>query len=104
LAGTELDVFTPLGQDNGAGDAESPGNIAFAFGPASRPGAKTGGRRAWSLAMVGRQLAEQYPESKQRPAPSSQKPLRVDVGDVRSTLFLAAGSRQPGVVDRRASM
>jgi predicted permease len=89
LAGTELDVFTPLGQDTGPAMQNRQAHRIRVWARL-RPDAKLAGARV-ELAMVGRRLAEQYPESN-KGRTFIAEPLRVDVGDVRSTLFLLLGA------------
>ena len=89
LAGTELDVFTPLGQDTGRA-MQNRGAHRMRVWARLRPGATLAGARA-ELAVVGRQLAERYPDSN-KGRTFIAEPLRVDVGDVRSTLWLLLAS------------
>jgi predicted permease len=89
LAGFDLDVFTPLGQDTGPATQNRRAHRIRVWARLL-PGAKLAGARM-ALAMVGRQLAEQYPESN-KGRTFIAEPLRVDVGDVRSTLFLLLGA------------
>ncbi len=78
LAGTELDVFTPLGQDTGRAMQNRQAHRMRVWARLL-PGATLAGARA-ELAVVnkGRTFIAE--------------PLRVDVGDVRSTLWLLLGS------------
>jgi putative ABC transport system permease protein len=55
-----------------------------------RPGAKLAEAQT-ELTLIGRHLAEQYPESNKERSFIAQ-PLRPDVGDVRSTLWLLLGA------------
>ncbi|MBZ5624551.1 MAG: ABC transporter permease [Acidobacteriia bacterium] len=88
--GEELDVFTPLGQNtmpNLQDRSRHPGITVVAR---LRPGA-TPVQAQTELSLIGRHLAEQYPESNKGRSFVAQ-PLRADVGDVRSTLWLLLGA------------
>jgi len=89
LAGTELDVFTPLGQDTAPAMQNRQAHRIRVWARL-RPGAKLAAARV-ELDVVGRRVDEQYPESN-KGRTFIAEPLRVDVGDVRSTLFLLLGA------------
>jgi predicted permease len=89
LDGTELDVFTPLGQDTGRA-MQNRGAHRLRVWARLRPGAKLAEARM-ELGVVGHRLAEQYPESN-KGRTFIAEPLRVNVGDVRSTLYLLLGA------------
>jgi len=87
--GDEADVFTLLGQDTSPRmqNREAHGVQVWAR---LRPGAKLAQPQA-ELTLIGRQLAEQYPKSN-KGRTFIAEPLRPDVGDVRSTLWLLLGA------------
>ena len=87
--GDEVDVFTLLGQDASPRmqNREAHGVQVWAR---LRPGATLAQAQA-ELALVGRHLAEQYPKSN-KGRTFIAEPLRPDVGDVRSTLWLLLGA------------
>jgi predicted permease len=89
FAGADLDVFTPLGQDARPAmqNRQAHGIRVWAR---LLPGAKLAGARV-ELAVVGRRLAQQYPDSN-KGRTFIAEPLRVNVGDVRSTLYLLLGA------------
>jgi predicted permease len=89
FAGFDLDVFTPLGQDT---SPAMQNRRAHRIGVWARlrSGAKLAGARM-ELAVVGRRLAEQYPDTN-KGRTFIAEPLRVNVGDVRSTLWLLLGA------------
>jgi predicted permease len=89
LDGTELHVFTPLGQDTGRA-MQNRGAHRLRVWARLRPGAKLAEARM-ELGVVGHRLAEQYPESN-KGRTFIAEPLRVNVGDVRSTLYLLLGA------------
>jgi predicted permease len=84
------DVFTPLGQDSSAAmqhRGQHPGiNVVARL----RPHVRIGEART-ELALIGRHLSEQYPESNKGRSFIAD-PLRPDVGDVGSTLWLLLGA------------
>jgi predicted permease len=89
LDGGEPAVYTPLGQDTqyymrrrGPHPVTTIARLA--------PGATLGQARA-ELELIGRGLAAQYPDTNQGRTFAAQ-PLRPDVGDVRSTLWLLLGA------------
>ncbi|HML17009.1 MAG TPA: ABC transporter permease [Bryobacteraceae bacterium] len=81
----EIDVFTPLGQDTSPlqTNREAHGTAAWAR---LLPGA-TVAQANRELAVIGRQLEAEFPKSNQGRTFIAE-PLRPDVGDVRSTLWL----------------
>src|SRR6266403_753758 len=89
LDGEEGDVFTLLGQDTAAylrnRRAHPVGVVARL-----RPGAKLSQASA-ELELIGQQLTAQYPDSNKGRSFVAM-PLRPDVGDVRSTLWLLLGA------------
>lgn len=89
LNGQELDVFTPLGQDTSP-QIQNREAHRLRVWARLRPGAKLAAAQA-ELAVAGRQLAEQYPKSN-KGRTFIAEPLRPDVGDVRSTLWLLLGA------------
>jgi predicted permease len=90
LGGEELDLFTPIGQNTAAVMANRDAHPGIQVLGRLRPGATLANARA-EMAITGRQLQEQYPKSnKGRSFPA--EPLRPDVGDVRSTLWLLLGA------------
>ena len=89
LDGEEGDVFTPLGQDTAAylrNRRVHPVGVVARL----RPGAKLSQASA-ELELIGRQLTAQYPDSNKGRG-FVPVPLRPDVGDVRSTLWLLLGA------------
>ena len=89
LEGDEGDVYTPIGQ-NTLGfmrnrDVHPVGAIARL-----RPGATLGQAQA-ELALIGRHLAAQYPDTNKGRS-FVVEPLRPDAGDVKSTLWLLLGA------------
>jgi predicted permease len=90
LSGQVADVFTPLGQVTEAvmqNREAHPGLNVFAR---LRPGATLAESQA-ELALIGRRLAAQYPKSNAGRGFVAE-PLRPDVGDLRSTLWLLLGA------------
>jgi predicted permease len=89
LADDPADIFTPLGQETGAfmQNREAHGVQVWAR---LRPGAMPAQAKA-ELELVGRQLEAQYPKSNHGRT-FVAGPLRPDVGDVRSTLWLLLGA------------
>ena len=89
LSGDEVDVFTLLGQDTSPRmqNREAHGLRVWAR---LRPGAALAEAQA-ELAVVGRQLAEQYPKSN-KGRTFIVEPLRPEIGDVQSTLWLLLGA------------
>ncbi len=89
LGGDEADVYTPIGQDT-ARYMLNRGPHPVSVLARLRPGATLVQART-ELAMLGRRLAEQYPDTNKGRGFDVQ-PLRPDVGDVRSTLWLLLGA------------
>jgi predicted permease len=89
LSGDEVDVFTLLGQDTSPRmqNREAHGLRVWAR---LRPGATLVEAQS-ELTVIGRHLAEQYPKSNKGRAFLAE-PLRPDVGDVQSTLWLLLGA------------
>jgi predicted permease len=90
LNGDEADVFTPLGQDPSPSMQNRDRHPGIQVLARLRPGAKLAEAQT-ELTLIGRHLAEQYPESNKERSFIAQ-PLRPDVGDVRSTLWLLLGA------------
>jgi predicted permease len=84
------DVFTPLGQNTEAYMRNRNWRSRIRVWARLRPGATLVEART-ELALIGRQLAEQYPESNAGRSFVAE-PLRPNVGDVRSTLWLLMGA------------
>jgi predicted permease len=89
LDSDEPGVFTPLGQDTSPSMQNREAHRLPVLARL-RPGATVAEARA-DLALTGRQLAEQYPESNAGRSFVAE-PLRPDVGDARSTLWLLMGA------------
>ncbi len=89
LGGDEVDVFTPLGQDTSPRMQNRQAHGIRAWGRL-RPGATLAEART-ELAVIGRRLAEQYPKSN-KGRTFIAEPLRPNVGDVQSTLWLLLGA------------
>jgi predicted permease len=82
-------VYTPIGQ-NPAPYLQRRGPHPITAIARLRPGA-TFIQAQEELALIGRHLAQQYPETN-KDRGFAAKPLRPDVGDVRSTLWLLLGA------------
>ena len=89
LYGNEADVYTPIGQ-NTLGYMRNRGPHPVGTIARLRPGAALGQAQA-ELALIGRHLAVQYPDTNKGRGFVAQK-LRWDVGSVRSTLWLLLGA------------
>jgi len=90
LAGEEVDLFTPIGQNTSAAMSDRDAHSGIQVWGRLRPGAALASAQT-ELAVTARQLQEQYPKSnKGRSFPVES--LRPDVGDVRSTLWLLLGA------------
>jgi predicted permease len=87
--GEEADVYTPMGQ-NTASYMQRRGPHPVTTIARLRPGATLLQAQA-DLAVIGRHLAEQYPDTNKDRGFVAQ-PLRPHVGDVRSTLWLLLGA------------
>lgn len=90
LGGDEVDIFTPLGQNTERvmHDREAHPGIHVV---ARLHSAVTLVQAETELNLIGRGLAEQYPKSNKGRTFLAQ-PLRPDVGDIRSTLWLLLGA------------
>lgn len=84
------DVFTPLGQDPSPSMQNRDRHPGIQVLARLRPGVKLAQAQA-DLAVIGRQLAQQYPATNKERTFIAQ-PLLPDVGDVRSTLWLLLGA------------
>ena len=92
LDGEEADVFTPLGQNTSPGHAESRARIpAFGVLARLRPGATLAQAQA-ELALIGRRLAEQYPETNAGPRLRGGAASSGMWAMSRSTLWLLLGA------------
>jgi predicted permease len=89
LEGIELPILTPLGQDT-ASWLQNRQRHGLSVWARLRPGATLAQAQA-ELAVVGRRLARQYPDSN-KGRTFIAEPLRPDVGDARSTLWLLLGA------------
>jgi len=89
LYGDEADVYTPLGQEI-AGYVRSRGAHPVHVLARLRPDATLAQAQA-ELTLIGRHLAEQYADTNAQRSFLAQ-PLRPEVGDVRSTLWLLLGA------------
>jgi predicted permease len=90
LAGEDLDVFTPIGQNTAPAMANRDAHPGIQVWGRLRPGATIATAQA-ELAVTARHLQEQYPKSnKGRAFPA--EPLHADVSDARSTLWLLLGA------------
>ena len=87
--GDEGDVYVPIGQ-NTAQYMRNRGPHPVGVIGRLRPGT-TLVRAQTELAMIGRRLAEQYPDTNKNRGFVAQQ-LRPDVGDVKSTLWLLLGA------------
>ena len=89
--GENVDVFTPLGQDNSPSlrnrDRHPGINVIARLGEAESRSEQT----RTELAVIGQQLAKQYPESNAGRSFVAE-PLRPDVGDAGATLWLLLGA------------
>ncbi len=89
LEDSDVDVYTPLGQDTYPilqRRGPHPIGVLGRFKPGY-----TLAQVNTELALIGRHLAEQYPDTN-KDRSFIMKPLRPDVGDVRSTLWLLLGT------------
>lgn len=89
MFGSETDVFTPLGQDTSKAMRQRDRHLLGVWARL-RPGATLEKARA-ELAVIGRDLARQYPASN-RGRSFIADPLRPDVSDVSSMLWLLLGA------------
>lgn len=90
LNGDEADVFTPLGQDNSPVLQNRERHAGINVVARLQPGATIAQARN-ELGLIGLHLAEQYPKSNAGRTFVAE-PLRPDVGDVSSTLWLLLGA------------
>jgi predicted permease len=90
LGDDEVDLFTPLGQNKQPFMQNREVHPGIQVWARLRPGDTLAGART-ELAVIGRQLAEQYPKSNAGRGFLAE-PLRLDIGDVRSTLWLLLGA------------
>jgi predicted permease len=84
--GDMAEMFTPLGQNTSAFMQNRQAHAGFSVWARLLPGATLGQAQA-ELAVIGRELAQQYPKTN-RGRTFVAEPLRPDVGDTRSTLWL----------------
>jgi predicted permease len=90
LGGEDTDIFTPIGQNNAPFMANREAHPGLQVWGRLRPEA-TLPRAQAELTVVGRQLAQQYPKSN-KGRTFMAEPLRPDVGDIGSTLWLLLGA------------
>jgi predicted permease len=90
LEGEEPDEYTPLGQDTSPSLQDRDRHPGINVYARLRPEVTLGEAQA-ELAVIGRHLAEQYPDTNAGRS-FVAKPLRPEVGDVRSTLWLLLGA------------
>jgi predicted permease len=89
LEGDDKDIFTPMGQNTAAFMQNRGAHPALVWARL-RPGA-TLNQSQTELALIGRRLTKQYPDTNAGRSFVVQ-PLRPNVGDVRSTLWLLLGA------------
>jgi predicted permease len=90
LFGQLVDVFTPLGQDTSPSMQNRKRHPGINVFSRLRPGV-TLAEAQTELALIGQNLAEQYPDSNAGRG-FVVEPLRPEVGNVRSTLWLLLGA------------
>jgi predicted permease len=90
LFGDEADLFTPLGQDPAPNMQNRNAHPRIGVIARLRPGA-TAAQATAELALIGRDLARQFPESNAGRSFIAD-PLRPNVGDVGTTLWLLFGA------------
>ena len=88
--GEEPDIYTPLGQDPSPSLQNRDRHPSIQVAARLRPGVKLPEAQA-ELALIGHQLAQQYPESNAGRS-FAAAPLRPEVGDVQLTLWLLLGA------------
>jgi predicted permease len=88
--GDEPGVLNPIGQDPSPSMQNRERHPGIQVVARFKPGAKLPEAQT-ELAVIGRRLAEQYPESNKERSFIAE-PLRPDVGDVGSTLWLLLGA------------
>ncbi|MGB7283171.1 MAG: ABC transporter permease [Candidatus Acidiferrum sp.] len=86
----EYDVFTPIGQDTSPNMQKRDAHPGIQVFARLRPGV-TSVQAQMELSLIGHHLAEQFPESNKGRS-FLEQPLRADVGDVASTLWLLLGA------------
>jgi len=86
----DADVFTLLGQDPSPNLQNRDRHPGIAVLARLRPAAKLAEAQT-ELALIGRQLAEQYPQSN-KDRTFVVEPMHADVGDIGSTLWLLLGA------------
>ncbi len=86
---TAFDIFTPIGQDTSPG-MQNRRRHGFSVWARLHPGVPLAQARS-ELAVVGRRLAAQYPDSN-KGRTFIANPLRIDIGDTKSTLWLLLGA------------
>jgi predicted permease len=89
LEDDQFDVFTPVGQDTSPGMRNRRVHASGVWARL-RPGASLAQAQT-ELTLVGRRLAQQYPDSN-RGRTFLAQPLKPDVGDTRQTLYLLLGA------------
>jgi predicted permease len=90
LGGEDGDVFTPLGDDFSPAMRSREAHPGIQVWARLRPGATLTQART-ELALIGRRLEEQFPKSN-KGRTFVAEPLRPDVGEVSSTLWLLLGA------------
>ncbi len=90
LGDDEIDLFLPLGQDTQPFMQNREAHWGIQVWARLRPGATLSEART-ELAVIGSHLAQEYPKSNAGRGFLAQ-PLRPEVGDVRSTLWLLLGA------------
>ena len=86
----DTDVFTPIGQNTLRFMQNREAHPGISVWARLRPGVTLAAAQA-ELTLIGRRLAEQYPKSNAGRGFIAE-PLRANVGDVRSTLWLLLGA------------
>jgi predicted permease len=90
LFGDEADLFTPLGQDPAPSMQNRNAHQRIGVIARLRPGATMAQAKA-ELALIGRDLARQFPDSNAGRSFIAE-PLRPNIGDVGTTLWLLLGA------------
>lgn len=90
LGGDDADVFTPIGQNTQSFMQNREAHPGIHVWGRLRPGV-TLAQAQTELALDGRHLAEEFPKSN-KGRTFVAEPLRPDVGDIRSTLWLLLGA------------
>lgn len=86
----DVDLFTLVGQNTRSFIEDRSAHFGFRVWARLKPGATLAQAQA-ELTVIGRRLAEQYPKSN-KGRTFIAEPLRPNVGDVRSTLWLLLGA------------